>query len=166
MTSLLGPDRGLHPDLSQSQSDVDGAVMPPAVRLFQRADRDAVLALWTDSGISRPWLDLGREIDAMMAHDRSFFLVAADGDTLVGAVMGGYDGRRGWVYHFAVSPDRRGAGIGRLLMRDLERRMRARGVAKINLQVRGDNREVVDFYARLGYADEHLVSMGKRLEVE
>ena len=96
----------------------------------------------------------------MLRHDGSLFLVAVDGD----AVMGAYDGPRGWVYHLAVTPEQRKAGIGRLLMESLEQRMRERGVAKVNLQVRADNIDVVAFYDGLGYADEPLTSMGKRVQ--
>jgi ribosomal protein S18 acetylase RimI-like enzyme len=78
--------------------------------------------------------------------------------------MGAYDGRRGWVYHLAVEPDHQGRGIGRALMAELETRMVAQGVRKLNLQVRADNVEVAAFYEKLGYADEHLTSFGKWLK--
>jgi len=82
---------------------------------------------------------------------------------LVGAVMGAYDGRRGWVYHLAVAPDRQRQGIGRRLMAALEEAMAAAGISKVNLQVRADNAVVVGFYEKLGYVDEHLTSLAKRL---
>jgi ribosomal protein S18 acetylase RimI-like enzyme len=133
------------------------------VRLYEEADHDAVLRLWEGAGIERPWLDLGAEIDAMIRHDPSLFFVAVDGNDVVGAVMGGYDGRRGWMYHLAVEASIRRGGIGRQLVLALEEAMRNRGVAKINLQVRSGNEEVISFYERVGYVDEELTSMGKRL---
>lgn len=135
------------------------------VRTYRDTDEGAVLSLWTRAGIDRPWLDLRAEIREKRRRDRSLFLVAvaaADGQ-VVGAVMGAYDGRRGWVYHLAADPALPRQGIGTALMRTLERRMRRLGVTKINLQVRADNLSVVAFYERLGYADEHLTSLGKRL---
>ena len=133
------------------------------IRAFRVSDTEAVLSLWERSEISRPWLDLRTEIVEKMKRDRSLFLVADDMGAVVGAVMGAYDGRRGWVYHLAVEPGRRHEGIGRLLMHHLEARMARMGVVKVNLQVRHDNLGVVDFYRALDYRDERLTGMGKRL---
>lgn len=133
------------------------------VRPFRVSETEAVLSLWERSEISRPWLDLRAEIVEKMKRDRSLFLVAEDAGVVIGVVMGAYDGRRGWVYHLAVEPDLRRHGIGRLLMRELEDRMARMGVVKVNLQVRHDNLAVVGFYDALGYRDERLTSMGKRL---
>jgi ribosomal protein S18 acetylase RimI-like enzyme len=133
------------------------------IRAFRVSDTEAVLSLWERSEISRPWLDLRAEIVEKLKRDRSLFLVADDMGVVVGAVMGAYDGRRGWVYHLAVEPGRRHAGIGRQLMHGLEERMTGMGVVKVNLQVRHDNLGVVDFYKALDYRDERLTSMGKRL---
>lgn len=131
------------------------------VRVYRDSDEEAVLSLWDRAGIGRPWLDLRAEIHEKRKRDRSLFLVAVDGALVVGAVMGAYDGRRGWVYHIAADPSLHRLGIGRALMEDLERRMLRAGVNKINLQVRADNGDVIGFYERLGYSDEHLTSMGK-----
>ena len=133
------------------------------IRVYREADEEPVLSLWDRSGIGRPWLDLRAEILEKRKRDRSLFLVATEAGAVVGAVMGAYDGRRGWVYHIAADPGCRQSGIGRALMTDLERRMRRMGVGKINLQVRSDNLAVIGFYERLGYKDENLVSMGKWL---
>ncbi len=135
----------------------------PGVRTYRDEDEEAVLSLWRRAGIERPWLDLRAEIAEKRRRDRSLFLVAHHGPALLGAVMGAYDGRRGWVYHLAVEPVARRGGVGRRLMVELERRMRRQGVSKINLQVRADNQAVAGFYQHLGYSDEHLISFGKRL---
>lgn len=135
----------------------------PHIRSYRTNDEAAVLALWRRAGIDRRWLDLRAEIGEKRKRDRSLFLVAESSHAVVGAVMGAYDGRRGWVYHLAVEPERQRQGVGRLLMLALEQRMHRRGVTKINLQVRHDNLEVCAFYERLGYLDEHLVSFGKRI---
>ena len=145
--------------------------MPPAIRVrtYRAADEGAVLGLWHRAGIARPWLDLRAEIAEKRRRDRSLFLVAEEAIAgmrerrVVGAVMGAYDGRRGWVYHLAVEPERQGAGVGRALMDALERRMARRGVVKVNLQVRDDNTAVIGFYERLGYTDDRLTSLSKWL---
>ncbi len=133
------------------------------IRTYRAADESAVLGLWERAGISRPWLDLRAEIREKLRRDRSLFLVAVDADGVVGAVMGAYDGRRGWIYHLAVEPDRQGGGIGRALMQVVERRMARLGVVKVNLEVRHDNQDVIGFYERLGFVDQRLTAMGKWL---
>ncbi len=80
--------------------------------------------------------------------------------------MAGYDGHRGWINYLAVAPDRRDAGAGRALMAEAERRLRALGCPKINLQVRGSNTDVLAFYEHLGFVVDDAVSLGKRLEHE
>jgi ribosomal protein S18 acetylase RimI-like enzyme len=86
--------------------------------------------------------------------------------TIVGAVMAGYDGVRGWLYHLAVAPELRRRGFGAQLVREAEAGLRALGCSKVNLQVRASNREVVAFYRSVGYEVEERVSMGRRLEGE
>jgi ribosomal protein S18 acetylase RimI-like enzyme len=77
--------------------------------------------------------------------------------------MAGYDGHRGSINYVGVLPANRKKGIGRALMSEAEQRLHARGCPKINLQVRTDNPEAVEFYRRLGYETFEVVDMGKRL---
>jgi len=133
------------------------------IRTFRDADTDAVVELWKRAGIDRPWLDLRAEIREKRRRDRSLFLVAVEGERLVGAVMGAYDGRRGWVYHLATDPALEGRGVGTSLMDELERRMARLGIKKVNLQVRADNTAVIGFYERRGYRDDRLTSLSKWL---
>jgi ribosomal protein S18 acetylase RimI-like enzyme len=78
--------------------------------------------------------------------------------------MAGYDGHRGWINYLAVHPDHRRRGLGRTLMAAAEERLAGLGCPKVNLQVRGANRDAVEFYRRIGYAVDDVVSMGRRLE--
>ncbi|MEA2640482.1 MAG: hypothetical protein QOF51_1876 [Chloroflexota bacterium] len=133
------------------------------IRRFRDGDEDAVVALWVRTGIAQSQLDLHAEIREKRRRDRSLFLVAVDGAVIVGAVMGAYDGRRGWVYHLAVDPAQQRDGCGSALMEAVERAMVRIGVTKANLQVRADNRDVIGFYERLGYAEEPRASLAKRL---
>ena len=82
---------------------------------------------------------------------------------LVATVMAGYEGHRGWVNYLAVAADRRRRGFGRVLMDEAESRLRSLGCPKINLQIRRSNTGVVAFYRSIGYAEDDVVSMGKRL---
>ena len=90
-------------------------------------------------------------------------LVALAEGKVVGTVMGGYDGHRGWVYSLAVDEARRHTGIGSALVERIEQSLRVLGCLKVNLQVVGSNSSVVDFYKKLGFSVEDRISMGKRL---
>jgi ribosomal protein S18 acetylase RimI-like enzyme len=134
------------------------------IREYADADRADVIALWTQVFPDDPPRNAPeRMIDRKLAVERELFLVAVSGERAVGTAVGGYDGVRGWVYHLAVHPERRRAGIGRRLMRELELRLAALGCPKLNLQIRAENEPVRAFYERLGYAVEARVSMGKLL---
>jgi ribosomal protein S18 acetylase RimI-like enzyme len=91
-------------------------------------------------------------------------LVGETGPTIAGAVIAGFDGVRGWIYHLAVAPEFRRRGFATQLMRAAEAQLRARGCTKVNLQIRAHNREVVAFYRSLGYEFEERVSMGRLLD--
>ena len=134
------------------------------IRPFASDDTAAVVELWEAAGLLRPWNDPHRDIERKLAMADDLFLVAVDSDgVLVGAVMAGYDGHRGWVNYLAVDPQRRAEGWGRSLMEEAERRLLAAGCPKLNLQVRSDNQSAVDFYRRIGYVQDDVVSLGKRL---
>lgn len=133
------------------------------VRPFADDDEDAVVALWHAAGLVRPWNDPHRDIARKRQVQRDLFLVAADDAVVVGTAMAGYDGHRGWVYYLAVAPERRGAGLGALLMREAEARLLALGCPKVNVQVREGNEPVAAFYDRLGYAPDGATGLGKRL---
>ena len=123
-------------------------------------------ALWAGifvGGYEAPHNDPAVSIDLKTAYDPELFLVAVDGSHLVGTVMGGYDGHRGWIYALAVDENERHRGIGTELMAEAERRLKGRGCLKMNLQVMPDNEGVVRFYQELGFSVEDRLSMGKRL---
>jgi ribosomal protein S18 acetylase RimI-like enzyme len=133
------------------------------IRSFRPEDEDAVVALWEACGLTRPWNDPHRDIERRRSVQADGFLVAMSGSDVVGSVMAGYDGHRGWVNYLAVAPDLRRGGLGRRLMYEAEVRLRAYGCPKINLQIRVDNSAAVGFYEAIGYRVDKVVSMGKRL---
>jgi ribosomal protein S18 acetylase RimI-like enzyme len=134
------------------------------IREFDLArDLGSVLDLWSTAGDG---IQLGRsdepeEIRKKLARDPDLLLVAEDKGRLIGAVMGGFDGRRGMVYHLAVAAGERGKGIGRALMAELERRLQAKGCLKYYLLATKDNPEAVEFYERRGWEVMDLILMGK-----
>ena len=102
-------------------------------------------------------------IERKTSRDPDLFLVAVTDDRVVGTVMGGYDGHRGWVYSLAVDEAKRHTGIGSALMDEIEQALKSLGCLKVNLQVVGSNSGVVEFYEKLGFSVEDRISMGKRL---
>nr|WP_020647701.1 GNAT family acetyltransferase [Solimonas variicoloris] len=133
------------------------------IRPYRDSDADAVVALWQDCGLTRPWNDPRRDIARKQALQAEGFLVAMLDEAIVGSVMAGYDGHRGWVNYLAVHPAHRHRGIGRTLMAAAETYVASLGAPKLNLQVRDGNLDAVLFYERLGYARDAVLSYGKRL---
>jgi ribosomal protein S18 acetylase RimI-like enzyme len=136
------------------------------IRGFAFEDESAVISIWHACGLIRRWNDPAKDIRRKVAVGDEFFLVATAGGSIVGTVMAGYDGHRGWINYLAVDPDRRRSGIGRELMAEAERRLSAVGCPKINLQVRATNDRAVGFYEHIGYSTDDVVSLGKRIEVD
>ncbi len=128
------------------------------------ASRTAVIALWQAADLTRPLNDPERDFDLALANPTSTILLAQDGDALIGSVMVGFDGHRGWVYYLASDPARRGEGIGRALMAAAEDWLRERGSPKIQLMVRSDNAKAQGFYTTLGYEVQNVVTIGRRLD--
>ncbi len=114
--------------------------------------------------LTRSWNDPYRDIERKQVHDADNLLVLEKDGQVVGSIMIGYDGHRGWVNYLAVHPDHRREGLVRLLMEEAEQRLVEMGCAKINLQVRRSNKEAIEFYRRVGFVADDVVSMGKRLQ--
>ncbi|HTU24502.1 MAG TPA: GNAT family acetyltransferase [Pirellulales bacterium] len=137
---------------------------PPqfTIRLFQDSDEPGVVDLWNAVfAYTAPHNDPAVSIRRKRAVQPELFLVAEIAGRIVGSVMGGYDGHRGWIYSLAVSPAQRRRGIGAALMKRVESELARLDCPKINLQVLRANAAVVDFYRRLGYAVEDRLSLGK-----
>ena len=133
------------------------------IRRFDLADRDAVVALWRRCGLVQPEADPHGDIDRKLAAQPDLFFVEIIDHTLVGTVMAGYEGHRGWINYLAVEPKARRQGIGSRLMRHAEDELAKLGCPKVNLQVRGSNATVASFYESIGYQLEDRLSFGRRL---
>ncbi len=133
------------------------------VRPFEDADEAQVVALWRACGLTRPWNDPHQDIARKLQVQRELFLVLEEGGRIVASVMAGYEGHRGWVNYLAVAAEHRRGGLGARLMQEVEQRLLALGCPKINLMVRSANTEVVAFYRALGYAQDEVIALGKRL---
>lgn len=133
------------------------------VRSFREEDRQAVVALWEQSGLIVPWNDPAADIDRKLSVQPELFVVGTESGRLIGTAMGGYDGHRGWIYYLAIEPGSRGRGWGRRLVEAVSERLQRKGCVKVNIMVRAANRQVADFYRRLGFKTDEVICLGKRL---
>lgn len=127
-------------------------------------DIEAIVALWTRCGLTRPWNDPRADIALARRGPNATVLAGRDGGELVASVMAGHDGHRGWFYYLAVDPDRQGRGHGRAMTQAVEKWLAARGIEKVMLMVREDNVAVHAFYKALGYADQPRTVFAKWLD--
>ena len=131
------------------------------------SDYDPVIELWQsiEKGVHLGRSDSLTEIEKKVRRDPDLFLIAELDGEIIGAVMGGFDGRRGLIYHLAVASAYRGQGIGSGLMNEVESRLRAKGCLKCYLLVTLDNIEVADYYTQGGWqAMDQVQLYGKELQ--
>ena len=133
------------------------------IRPFSLKDEQAVVALWQKCALVRPWNDPHADIQRKLKVNPELFLVGVTDGKIVAAVMGGYEGHRGWINYLAVDPAYQRKGYGRQIMAEIEKQLLALGCPKINLQVRTGNGSALEFYARIGYKNDNAISLGKLL---
>ncbi|HEY7609541.1 MAG TPA: GNAT family acetyltransferase [Alphaproteobacteria bacterium] len=124
-----------------------------AIRDYTPADFDAVVALWRNAGLTRPWNDPADDIALCLSSGHGAVLLGLANDAIAASVMVGHDGHRGWVYYLAVDRAHARRGHGRRMMEAAERWLAERGLPKIQLMVRAENEAVAAFYRKLGYLD-------------
>ena len=137
--------------------------MTVAIRAFQLPDTEAVVSLWQATKLTRPWNNPYQDISRKLKVQPELFLVAVDGADMVGTVMAGYDGHRGWLYYLASDPARRGQGIARSLVERAETLLLDMGCPKVQLMVRPYNDIAQGFYEALGFETFETWATGKRL---
>lgn len=127
--------------------------------------RIPVIALWeTVFGYETAHNTPSLAIDKKLAVKDDLFFIALKDNEVVGTVLAGYDGHRGWLYSVAVHPAHRRKGLGAKLVHHAEGALTERGCMKINLQIVSSNESVTTFYEALGYSTEPRISMGKMIE--
>lgn len=134
------------------------------IRSFRPEDEPSVVALWKRCDLVRPWNDPHRDICRKLKVNPEWFLVGLVEGGIVATVMAGYEGHRDWLNYLAVAPEFQRRGLAREIVAKAEQLLRKAGCPKINLQIRASNQAVIEFYRRLGYSVDDVVSMGKRLE--
>lgn len=134
------------------------------IRNYTEEDRDQVVSLW--NSVLPGSVDHNNPeivIDRKTAADDGLFFVAVDNDVILGTIIAGYDGHRGWLYSVAVNEQFRRQGVGSRLVRHAEAALTKLGCLKLNLQIRENNADVTAFYEAIGFDTEKRISMGKRL---
>ena len=134
------------------------------IKAFEYRYKDDVVKLWRECGLVAPQNDPVKDIERKLKVDPELFLIGVVDDVIVSTVMGGYEGHRGWINYLAVKPSQQRKGYGQAIMQAVEALLSQKGCPKINLQVRSTNKSVIEFYSAIGYGDDNVVSLGKRLE--
>lgn len=135
----------------------------PEIGVLVEAEIPAAAALWAAADLTRPWNDPIADARRALAGPASTILAAHHDGALIGTVMTGHDGHRGWVYYLAVIAAVQRQGVARRLMAAAEAWCAAAGVVRLNLMVRADNDPVLGFYDRLGYRRSDVVVLQKDL---
>jgi ribosomal protein S18 acetylase RimI-like enzyme len=134
------------------------------IRPYDFEDESQVVGLWKAVfPDDPPWNDPLSMIRRKLTVQPELFLVAHTNGRIVGTVIAGFDGVRGWIHHLAVHTEFRRKGIATMLMRSAENGLESLGCPKVNLQVRATDTAVISFYRSLGYDLEERASLGKRL---
>ena len=133
------------------------------IRTYQAGDLTDVVSLWHQCSLVTPQNDPVKDIKRKLKVTPELFLVGVLDDELIATVMGGYEGHRGWINYLAVKPGSQRKQYGQKMMAAIEALLQQRGCPKINLQVRASNKDAIAFYNALGYGDDHVVGLGKRL---
>ncbi|SHG43627.1 GNAT family acetyltransferase [Bradyrhizobium erythrophlei] len=137
---------------------------PLSIAAIEDGDIADVIALWQRCGSTRAWNDPAGDIARARKETNATVLLGRNDGLLIASVLVGHDGHRGWVYYVTVDPDHRHKGYGREIMTAAENWLRARGIEKLQLMVRGDNTKVHAFYEALGYYDQERVVFAKWLD--
>jgi ribosomal protein S18 acetylase RimI-like enzyme len=141
-------------------------MMEISLRAFRfENDYPAVIDLWDrcGPGVQVRKSDDPEEIQKKLTRDPDLFIVAECESRIIGTVLGGFDGRRGMIYHLAVEPAFRVHGVGGKLMQEVESRLHQKGCLKAYLLVTNDNEEVIPFYEKRDWQEMHLHIFGKNL---
>ena len=131
---------------------------------FDQKFQNAVVDIWKKCDLTTPQNDPAEDLKRKLESQPELFFIGLLDGKVVGTVMAGYEGHRGWINYLAVAPEHQRHGYGRQLMQKATEELTKIGCPKVNLQVRKSNTEVIDFYKHLGFKEDDVISLGKRLE--
>ena len=133
------------------------------IRNFEVSDSEEIISIWKQCGLIRSWNNPYLDIKRKLLFQGNFFFVGELGGTLIATAMFGYEGHRGWLNYFAVLPKFQKQGFGKQMLVFGEGMLIKEGCPKLNLQIRSNNIEVINFYKACGYKVDATVSLSKRL---
>jgi ribosomal protein S18 acetylase RimI-like enzyme len=134
------------------------------VQPYSEGDFETIVALWREAGMLKAYNDPAIEIARAQRNSNCLLYVGREDERVIGSVLVGHDGYRGWIYKLAVAKDMRDRGFGRQLVQLAEAWLVARGMPKCNLMVRAENPVALEFYKRLGFENAGHAVMGRWLD--
>lgn len=135
------------------------------IRNYKPFDKNSIISLWKKVfNPQKTHNNPETTIDMKAKQNDGLFFVAEENNQLVGTIIAGFDGHRGWLYSLAVHPKNRRKGIGTQLMTKAIVELEKLGCLKVNLQINLENKEVVEFYKKNGFLIEDRISMGMILK--
>ena len=133
------------------------------IRSFRQEDEALLIKLWERCELVVPWNDPSKDISRKVQLDPEGLLLGWHDNSLIASVMAGYEGHRGWINYLAVDQEYRRKGLGKTMMKAAETYLEQFECPKINLQIRAKNHQVIEFYKSIGFLQEDVINMGKRL---
>ena len=132
------------------------------IRAASPVDREEVIAIWRACDLVKPQNDPVLDFDLALQTQTATVLLLEVASEVIGTVMVGFDGHRGWFYYLGIRPEHQNSGNGSALVAAAEDWLEAQGAPKAMLMVRHSNKKVIDFYKRIGYSVEEAYVLGKR----
>ena len=133
------------------------------IRSFQKEDEAPLIKLWERCKLVVTWNDPSKDIRRKVQLDPEGLQLGLHDNSLIASVMAGYEGHRGWINYLAVDLEFRRKGLGKTMMKSAETHLEQFECPKINLQIRAQNHQVIEFYKSTGFLQEDVINMGKRL---
>ncbi|MFW9773447.1 MAG: GNAT family N-acetyltransferase [Candidatus Heimdallarchaeota archaeon] len=121
------------------------------IEKFTIEDYENVVQLWKKTNLTITSSDSREEVERMLKWNPEFFLICKIDEKIIGVVMGGFDGRRGYVHHLAIDPKYQRKGFGRMLIAELIKKFREKKIHKVHLFIEKRNKDVITFYQKLGW---------------
>ncbi len=136
------------------------------IRTYNNNDEKELISLWKECNLVVPWNDPLKDIQRKLDENPKLFFVGTMNNTIVGSCMAGYDGHRGWIYYLATKPSLQKKGMAKQLVQHAQAVLASMGCPKINLMIRKTNEKVIQFYKNIGYNDDPVMVLSKRLKID
>lgn len=133
-------------------------------RLATLDDTASIIEIWEEAKLTRPWNNPSDDIKNALSTLTSTILLLCNDSQIIGTVMVGYDGHRGWIYYLAIKVKWQKNGYGKQLVHEAERWLKLRNIPKVNLMIRNSNEAVKSFYEACEYKDDEVIVMAKWLK--